>query len=82
MHITVNGVTEISHASTSVDANITTASGVDPRTASFYALHRDWVVGDEIFVQFEMPILARHAHPKVKGHKGKAAITIAGSMGE
>lgn len=75
MHATINGVPEISYTSTPANANVTTASGFDPRTSGYYALHRDWVVGDEIFIQFEMPILARRAHPKVKGHRGKVAIT-------
>jgi DUF1680 family protein len=52
-----------------------TASGFDPRTAVFHKLRRKWSVGDETSVEFEMPITVRRAHPKVKGHRGKAAIT-------
>ncbi len=55
--------------------NDKTASGFDPRTAIFHPLHREWSVGDVILVESEMPIITRHAHPKVKGHRGKVAIT-------
>ena len=75
MTIHINGIREGYYASTSSDASDPPASGYDPRLASFHSLHRDWVEGDEITIDFEMPILTRHAHPKVKGHRGKVAIT-------
>jgi DUF1680 family protein len=75
LRMKINGIQEISYTSLPADAINVTASGFDPRAASFYALHRNWAVGDEISIEFEMPVLARHAHPKMKGHRGKTAIT-------
>lgn len=74
MHVTINGIPELSHVSAQVSQN-DAASGFDPRTASFHTLHRNWGAGDEIVIEFEMPILTRRANPKVKGHQGKVAIT-------
>jgi DUF1680 family protein len=74
MTVTINGVPKISRASVPL-AQSDAASGFDPRTARFHTLHRNWVAGDEIVIEFEMPILTRRAHPKVKGHQGKVAIT-------
>jgi hypothetical protein len=34
-----------------------------------------WVSGDEVEVEFEMPIQLRRAHPRVKGHRDKVAVT-------
>jgi len=75
MQVTVNGIPENSYKNSSGKKPEKTASGFDPRDASFYKLHRDWVVGDEIWIEFDMPISNRRAHPKVKGHRGKVAIT-------
>ena len=74
MGVAVNGVAEASQESV-FPASSDTASGFDPRAASFYSLHRNWVVGDEIAIEFDMDIRTRRAHQKVKGHQGKAAIT-------
>ncbi len=52
-----------------------TASGYDPRPAVFLPVSRLWSTGDEVEIAFEMPVCLRRAHPKVHGHKGKAAIT-------
>lgn len=51
------------------------ASGYDPRTSQFLSLERTWSAGDIIELDMEMPILLRRAHPKVKGHRGKVALT-------
>jgi DUF1680 family protein len=52
-----------------------TACGYDPRRSRFAALRRVWSPGDEITLQLELPIALQRAHPKVKGHAGKAALT-------
>jgi DUF1680 family protein len=51
------------------------ASGYDPRRASYLSLRRSWSSGDEVEIEMTMPIRLRRAHPKVKGHRGKAAVT-------
>ena len=52
-----------------------TACGYDPRKSRFVTLHRRWSAGDEITLRMELPITLQHAHPRVKGHTGKAALT-------
>lgn len=51
------------------------APGYDPRLARFHALQRAWAPGDVVEIHFDMPVRLRRAHPKVKGHSGKAAVT-------
>lgn len=57
------------------DALRPTASGYDPRAASFKPILRSWKAGDVIEIKFEMPVILRKAHPKVKGHENKVALT-------
>jgi len=52
-----------------------TASGYDPRSSRFWKIQRIWATGDVVEIDFNMDIQLRRAHPKVKGHKGKVAIT-------
>ena len=52
-----------------------TASGYDPREGRWLNLKRIWNSGDVVELNFDMPIQLRQAHPKVKGHRGKVAIT-------
>jgi DUF1680 family protein len=52
-----------------------TASGYDPRGGRWLNLKRIWNSGDVVELNFDMPIQLRQAHPKVKGHRGKVAIT-------
>ena len=53
-----------------------TASGYDPREAKFEVIDRDWnTEGETLEFNFDMSIRLRRAHPKVKGHTGKVAIT-------
>ena len=52
-----------------------TASGYDPRLSWFQVVNRTWSPGDILEFDFDMSIKLRHAHPKVKGHQGKVAIT-------
>jgi uncharacterized protein len=53
-----------------------TASGYDPRVSCFLPLKRTWSPGDVVEIEFDMDILLHRAHPKVKGHNGKAAISL------
>jgi DUF1680 family protein len=53
-----------------------TASGIDPRNAGYETIDRVWSSGEETLeLNFDMSIHLRNAHPKVKGHAGKVAIT-------
>jgi len=52
-----------------------TASGYDPRVSWFSFVDRTWSPGDVLEFNFDMKIKTRHAHPRVKGHAGKAAVT-------
>ena len=53
-----------------------TASGYDPRAAEYDSITRDWSPNGEVVeFDFDTSIQLRHAHPKVKGHAGKATIT-------
>jgi uncharacterized protein len=52
-----------------------TAQGYDPRSSRFIPIKRTWRSGDVIEVTFEMPIVLRRVHPRVKGHAGKVALT-------
>lgn len=71
----VNGETVIEQAVPAVGALETTASGYDPRPAVFLPLRRAWKAGDGIEIDLEMPLRLLQAHPKVKGHRGKVAVT-------
>ncbi|MEM5774766.1 MAG: beta-L-arabinofuranosidase domain-containing protein, partial [Anaerolineaceae bacterium] len=55
--------------------NQPTASGFDPRTAVFQPLQRAWQTGDVLEISYDMPARLLSAHPRVKGHKGRAAVT-------
>ncbi len=53
-----------------------TASGYDPRQAEYEAVTRAWSPeGETITVNYDMSIKLRRAHPRVKGHAGKVALT-------
>ena len=53
-----------------------TASGYDPRQADYETIKRVWSPeGETLEFNFDMSIKLRRAHPKVKGHQGKVAIT-------
>ena len=57
------------------DDKISTASGFDPRRSQFHPITRVWNSGDKIDLTFDMPITLRTAHPKLKKHERKVAIT-------
>ena len=50
-------------------------SGYDPRIAWFVSIDRLWSSGDALELNFDMSIQLRRAHPKIKGHQGKAVVT-------
>jgi hypothetical protein len=52
------------------------ASGYDPRVANYESISRVWSAdGETLEFNFDVTINLRHAHPKVKGHQGKVAVT-------
>ena len=53
-----------------------TASGYDPRPAEYDVIEKTWdPEGETLVINYDMPIRLRRAHPKVKGHAGKVALT-------
>lgn len=52
-----------------------TASGYEPRLSWFQSIDRTWSPGDILEFNFDTKIKVRYAHPKVKGHQGKVAVT-------
>jgi uncharacterized protein len=50
-------------------------SGVYPDRASYLPISRLWQPGDHLDVNFELPVLLRRISGKVRGHKGKVAVT-------
>jgi uncharacterized protein len=61
--------------SVSPNQKMDTASGYDPRAGYFISISHEWSSNDLIELNFDMAIMLRHAHRKVKGHKGKVAVT-------
>jgi DUF1680 family protein len=56
--------------------NELTASGYDPRKSDFEAICRTWSSeGETLEFDFNMSVKLHRAHPRVKGHAGKVAIT-------
>ena len=54
----------------------TTASGYDPRQADYVIVTGNWSPqGETVEFDFDMSIQLRRAHPKVRGHAGKVAVT-------
>jgi DUF1680 family protein len=51
------------------------ASGYDPSLARFFPIQRIWSPGDWVELDFDMPIMARRASSRLRGHKDKVAIT-------
>lgn len=74
--LSINGDPYLSSPSIpeSVDFELT-AQGYDPRLGAFLSISRTWKPGDVVKLDFEMPIILRHAHPWVRDHAGKAALT-------
>ena len=51
------------------------AGGFDPRPAHFLSIRRVWSAGDLVEIAFDLAITLRRASPRVKGHRGKVAVT-------
>jgi hypothetical protein len=51
------------------------ASGYAPDGAFYHALTRTWSAGDVVEVEFEMPVVVRRAHPRVKSARGRVSLT-------
>ena len=51
------------------------ASGYDPRRSHWLTIQRYWESGDQLEIQLDMFTQLRRAHPKVKGHQRKIAVT-------
>jgi DUF1680 family protein len=49
--------------------------GYDPTKSHFLPIQRLWSPGDVLELDFGMPVTLRRAHPKVKGHRRKVAVT-------
>ncbi|MGB8215663.1 MAG: beta-L-arabinofuranosidase domain-containing protein [Anaerolineales bacterium] len=56
-------------------ARFSNASGYDPHQARFLPIQRVWSPGDMVDLDFDIPILLRRASPRLRGHKGKSALT-------
>ncbi len=51
------------------------AQGYNPRLSQFLPIHRTWQPKDTVEITFDMSICKRIAHHKVRGYKGKTALT-------
>jgi uncharacterized protein len=51
------------------------ASGYDPCCSKFIPVRNQWHSGDAIALRFEMPVLFRHALPRVRNSRGRVALT-------
>ena len=74
MRVLLNGK-PIFTTSGNTDPKEATSSGYDPRPAVFIPICHAWDSGDEVEVEFDMPIRLRRAHPRVRGHRDKVAVT-------
>jgi uncharacterized protein len=74
MNVRINGkpITAKTAAAAAVDAP---AGGYDPRVSVFSPLPYPLSSGDQVEINFTMPVNLRRAHSKVKGHRGMAAVT-------
>jgi DUF1680 family protein len=51
------------------------ASGYDPRHARYIQVRRTWSPGDVVDLDFDVSISLRRPSPRMRGHKGKVAMT-------
>jgi DUF1680 family protein len=73
--VVLNGNPAETIVSTRDCASETPASGYNPHRAIFHALNCSWAKGDVLEIDFDQPIRLHRAHPKVKDHRGKVAVT-------
>jgi DUF1680 family protein len=52
-----------------------TASGIDPRDASYLEVTRSWLGDHSVVLDFPMTVIARRSHPRVKSTRGLHALT-------
>lgn len=74
MRLTLNGK-PVSNHPPEIPVKNGLAAGYDPRRAAFRAVNHPFASGDVVEIDFGMPLLLRRAHPKVKGHQGKVAVS-------
>jgi len=74
MCITINGIETIQPPAPTILLG-PTASGYDPRKSEFVPITRSWLPTDRIEIEFDLPVRLLKAHPRVKGSRGKAAVT-------
>jgi len=74
MRITINGIETNQPPAPTIQLE-PTASGYDPRQSEFVPITRSWLPTDRIEIEFDLPVRLLQAHPRVKGSRGKAAVT-------
>ena len=75
MHVHINGALVEPEIEPDTEEREIPSAGFDPRRAVFCTLQREWCGGDVVEIEFELPITARRAGPRVKGQAGKIAVT-------
>lgn len=56
-------------------ANEKTASGYDPRASKYFQIPQEILLGKSLSIEFPIEVNIHRAHPNVKGHEKKIAIT-------
>jgi len=74
MRVSINGAPAVQYPAPQPNSQ-PTGSGFDPRPARFISLRRAWQPGDVVEMGFDMPVRLLRAHPRVRGHAGKVAVT-------
>ncbi len=74
MRVSVNGAPAVQYPAPQPNPQ-PAGSGFDPRAARFLTLRRAWQAGDVVEIGFDMPVRLLRAHPRVRGHAGKVAVT-------
>lgn len=75
MYISVNGLAIMDAGREGASEQQATSSGFDPRQAVVRTVDRFWEKGDIIEIHFELPVILRRAHSRVKNHAGKTALS-------
>lgn len=75
MRVNINGIRVELEDQSAPRVDEVPASGYDPRLAFFATIRREWREGDQIEIRFEMPLMLRRADPRMRDHRGLAAVT-------
>lgn len=75
MVVSINGSSALETVLKSQSGQNGTSAGLDPHRAEYRNLRRVWEREDEVAIHFEMPIQLRKAHPRVKGHADRVAVS-------